>query len=80
MTPAEITRETESGSKLGILTGQEIRDLLGELMDSKVAAILRVEATRDDLESLLRRKWPQQTIGPEIDRFQANPVAPGSVA
>jgi len=53
MAPAEITREAESGSKPGLLTGQVIRDLLGELMDSKVSAILRVGATRDDLDAAI---------------------------
>jgi hypothetical protein len=53
MAPTKITRAAENGSQPGLLTRQEIHDLLGALMDSKIAAILRVGATRNDLDAAI---------------------------
>ena len=53
MTPAGIEGESENVGNPRPLTGVEIRHLLGDLMDSKVAAILRIGASRDDLDAAI---------------------------
>lgn len=53
MAPAGIGDEAENVGNPGLLTGAEIRHVLGDLIDSKVAAILRIGARRDDLDAAI---------------------------
>jgi hypothetical protein len=53
MAPADNTPKTGDSGHPGPLTGTEIRHVLGDVMDAKVAAILRIGATREDLDAAI---------------------------